>query len=175
MKKILFLVLACVGYALHAAEVRLTKIGMYNPDEVMINSLEWKDMAMGLENKYKSKFDGLKKEEEQLRKAALDYQKKQAVMSEDARKREQDRLVNQERTLQANAKYAMDDYENERRSTTMTFLKKLEDMVTDLGKLNSYDILLPKGPGAYVSATVDMTASLIDHMNKKYTAIKTKK
>jgi|GEM_PF-7050248 Skp family chaperone for outer membrane proteins len=166
-KNLMALMLALTSMSLScvAAEV---KVCVYDPEIVMSQSKELAGLASEIDKKYQKQFDSLKKEEETLRDEASKLQAKASVMNELARENEQESLVRRKRDLDTRAERVLEDYKRERQKVSMRFLQKLEQGIGEFAQAQSYDLVLPKGPGVYALARADQTSALVTHMNKKF-------
>ncbi len=158
------------------------KVCVYDPEIVMSQSKELSGLMTDMEKKYQKQFDGLKQREDALRAEATKLQKDAAafqatlnVVNESAREQGQDALMRRQRklegdklTLDNEAKRVLEDYNRDRQNANMRFLKKLEDGVGSFAQANSFDLMIPRGPGVYALASADQTKALVSHMNKKF-------
>ncbi len=162
-----FIASSCLAAASNPVGMPLN-VCVYDPDVIASKSDEYKSMVTEVDNRFKSKFDGIEKEKESLRTDVNKFQAKMSMMNDSSREAEQEVLMRRERDLKTNAEHVMQDYKGEREKLNMRFFKKLDEGMNSFKTAYKIDIAMPKNPLVFASNRADQTNAIVTHLNKLY-------
>lgn len=169
-KQLLILPFIATSFLANAAEpvgVAMS-VCVYDPDIIASKSDEYRTMVEDVDKQFKTKFDFIEKEKENLRSDVGKFQAKMSMMNDSSREAEQEGLMRRERDLKTNAEHVMQDYKGEREKLNMRFFKKLDEGMNSFKAAYKIDIAMPKNPLVFASQRADQTNTIISHLNKLY-------
>ncbi len=147
-------------------------VGLVDMQKVLFTIEEGKKVRARLEKTFNQKKDQLKKEEEKLKKAKEDFDKKVSVLSEKARGRKQQELQKMLMQLENTRQKYQAEISQLEKKLTAPILEKIRSSVEEASKNSKVTMSFEKStaPILYAEKTVDLTDKVIQIHNKKHPA-----
>ena len=149
------LVLAMPVFA-HAAD----KIGVVNVGEVMANSAAWKQATQSIQNKFTAKQQEFSRENDAIKQAKADLDKKAGVMNADAQKKEYGALQARWNKFLEDQNAAQQALNQEQHQALEPLMKRLEQVTADYAKKNGYSAIFVRDAVIFVGPGLDVTADI---------------
>lgn len=133
MKKIAFLLtlLAFLATTQLPAQV---KMGYVDPTYVLSKMPEMASVQVKLQNFQEKKAEELRASELSFRDEIQTYQQKEAVLTDDAKEKEQQRLANLERTLQQQQQQAQQEFGQKQQELIGPLLSAIQDAINQVAQ-----------------------------------------
>jgi outer membrane protein len=162
------LVLSALLFAALPASAAELKICVVDPEEAINQTVEGKGAQTKLETMFAAREAEIEKKKKALEKEFQDYESRQAILSDEARRAAEEGLLAKREELQAFVYQA----EQEMQSTYMSLLQGMEEKLMSvaqgLGAGKGCTILLNKAAVVYQGAGVtDLTADLVKAYDSK--------
>ncbi len=141
---------------------------VYDPQEVMLQSAEWKDLSNQVQTENQKRVAELQKDQEYLQAKANEIKGKEGLLAKEALEEEVNAFRRKQRDLQVKVSQMEEDAKVQTQSVEMKFIKKMQDEVEEFRNISSYDLVLAKGMGVHASANATKTDNIVDFMNKRY-------
>lgn len=145
-------------------------IGVVNIQQILFNIKEGQEIKKKLETAFNKKKAELQKDEEKIRKAKTEYDKKASVLSDKAKMRQQQEIQKMFIELEGTRKKYQEEIGKMERELTAPVLEKARKIVSEVAKSEKVDIALDAAttPIFYAKKTVDLTKKSIELYNKKH-------
>jgi Skp family chaperone for outer membrane proteins len=141
---------------------------VYDPQEVMLQSAEWKDLGSQVQADNQKRAAELQKDQESLQAKATEIEGKKSLLAKEALEEEVNAFRRKQRDLQVKVSQMEEDAKMQTQNVEMRFIKKMQDEVEEFRSISNYDLVLAKGMGVHASANATKTDGIIDFMNKRY-------
>ncbi len=149
-------------------------IGFINPFEILEGSEEYKDEIKNIEKELDGKKAQLKSIEETAMKKKSELETMGHALSDAARERKREELVNLEAQYRIKLQSAQEYAQSAEEKARMRILKKIQDEAEVLSKEEGR-IMVVAGGVIYGAKPIDLTEKVLTRLNKKYRAEKEKK
>lgn len=141
----------------HAADM---KIAVVNTQDVLLNSEAGKRVSQQLQSTMEAKQKEINNQGQELQKAQDELNKKGAVMSADAKQKEQAALDARIKKFMDDRSAAGQSFEQEKNKIIAPLTKLLDQVVADYAKKNGYSIIIDSMAVPFVAAGADVTAEI---------------
>lgn len=178
MKKILlfFLILGFIMtfYTPSYAELKVGVVDLYR---VLNESEEGKKAVNELQSMLDSRQKTLEEKQRKIQTLKEEYDKKKAVLSEDARKSKEEEIERLGRELQRTAADYQVELQKKQNEITQSMLKEIRQIINDFAQKEGYSLILEKAEQLiiYTTKEVDITDKIIALFNQKTSTPKGKK
>jgi len=152
-------------------EVKASNIVYLNSDSLLDNYAYLKVKKEGLEARHKRITAELQAEGERLQSDAESYRQHGAMMTEDQRQKTEEQLVMRQQQLVQKEKSMLSKLDEEQDAINEQLFKNLSNYLKEYNKDKNYQFILgyQKGGGILLANdSLDITESVIEGMNKKY-------
>ncbi len=170
MKRFIFLVLISIFCFAGSAWARIEKAGYVDVAKVFDGYQKTKD------NEAKLQTAGKKKEEERdaLVHEVRRLKDEQALLAENAREKKQEAIDVKIRELQQFDAQAQQELGNQRNEKVREIFKDIDEVVQRYGERKGFDIIFNDRVLLYRSPRFDLSADILDELNRSYQANKKK-
>ncbi|WP_297214187.1 MULTISPECIES: OmpH family outer membrane protein [Thermodesulfovibrio] len=178
MKKILlfFLILGFIMtfYTPSYAELKVGVVDLYR---VLNESEEGKKAVNELQSMLDSRQKTLEEKQKKIQTLKEEYDKKKAVLSEDARKSKEEEIERLGRELQRTAADYQVELQKKQNEITQSMLKEIRQIINDFAQKEGYNLIFEKAEQLiiYTTKEVDITDKIIALFNQKTSTPKGKK
>lgn len=178
MKKILlfFLILGFIMtfYTPSYAELKVGVVDLYR---VLNESEEGKKAVNELQSMLDSRQKTLEEKQKKIQTLKEEYDKKKAVLSEDARKSKEEEIERLGRELQRTAADYQVELQKKQNEITQSMLKEIRQIINEFAQKEGYSLILEKAEQLiiYTTKEVDITDKIIALFNQKTSTPKGKK
>ncbi|MEJ5226494.1 OmpH family outer membrane protein [Thermodesulfovibrio sp.] len=178
MKKILlfFLILGFIMtfYTPSYAELKVGVVDLYR---VLNESEEGKKAVNELQSMLDSRQKTLEEKQRKIQTLKEEYDKKKAVLSEDARKSKEEEIERLGRELQRTAADYQVELQKKQNEITQSMLKEIRQIINEFAQKEGYSLILEKAEQLiiYTTKEVDITDKIIALFNQKTSTPKGKK
>lgn len=148
-------------------------VAFINPFEILEKSSEYRDGLKRIEKELDSRKAQLKSLEETAIKKKTELETMGNALSESARERKREELVNLEAQYRIKVQGAQEYAQSAEEKLRMTILKKIQDEAEALAREEGRIIVLAGGI-IYGAKPIDLTQKVLVRVNKKYDAEKEK-
>jgi outer membrane protein len=149
-------------------------IGYFDPFKILEHSDQYKDELKKIERELDSRKQQLKTLEETAMKKKSELETMGNTLTEGAKERKKEELVNLDAQYRIKAQSAQEYAENAEQKARMTVLKSIQIEAEELAKEEGRSIVLAGGV-VYGVKPVDLTDKILQRLNAKYRAQKEKK
>ncbi|MGE0206470.1 MAG: OmpH family outer membrane protein [Candidatus Babeliales bacterium] len=149
-------------------------VGFINPFEILEKSDEYKDELKRIEKELDARKAQLKSLEDTAMKKKTELETMANALSESARDRKREELVNLEAQYRIKLQGAQEYAQSAEEKARMRILKKIQDEAEGLAKEEGR-IMVIAGGVIYGAQPIDLTSKVTERLNKKYKAEKEKK
>jgi outer membrane protein len=163
------LLLALVAFASAGASAASIKVGTVDLQRALQESKRGKSSNAAFEKEMKDKDTKLKSEQESIRKAVEDFQKKGAVLSEKARNEQQAKLQQRMAGLEEmRQKFAM-EFQTRQGELVKPLIDGLRNLVPDIARRRNLELVMEASQGGLLFALdkTDITDELIKLYDEK--------
>jgi outer membrane protein len=169
MKKVILGLLLVFATSAANAEV---KIGYVDLQKAVQNTKAGKEAKSGLEKEFKAKEAELKKKEAALKKMTEDFEKKAALLSDDARKKQEIEIQKEMLKFRQTVAQSQQDISTKERTVTQPILEQMAKTIEAVAKRDGYTMILEKRDQniLWASETVDATSAVVTEFEKTYMA-----
>ncbi len=178
MKKFLAVALSVVFVFsfVSIAEAEL-KVGVVDLYRVLNESEEGKKAVNELQSMLDSRQKTLEEKQKKIQTLKEEYEKKKAVLSEDARKSKEDEIDRLARELQRTAADYQVELQKKQNEITQSLLKEIRQVINEFAQKEGYNLIIEKAEPLiiYVTPEVEITDKIINIFNQKSSASKGKK
>ncbi len=156
------------------AEVKVGVVDLYR---VLNESEEGKKAVNELQSMFDSRQKTLEEKQKKIQNLRDEYEKKKAVLSEEARKSKEDEIERLGRELQRTAADYQVELQKKQNEITQSMLKEIRQIINDFAKKEGYSLILEKVEQIVIYSTpeVDVTDKIIALFNQKTAGQKGKK
>ncbi len=156
------------------AEVKVGVVDLYR---VLNESEEGKKAVNELQSMFDSRQKTLEEKQKKIQNLRDEYEKKKAVLSEEARKSKEDEIERLGRELQRTAADYQLELQKKQNEITQSMLKEIRQIINDFAKKEGYSLILEKVEQIVIYSTpeVDITDKIIALFNQKTAGQKGKK
>ncbi len=156
------------------AEVKVGVVDLYR---VLNESEEGKKAVNELQSMFDSRQKNLEEKQKKIQNLKDEYEKKRAVLSEEARKSKEDEIERLGRELQRTAADYQVEIQKKQNEITQSMLKDIRQIINDFAKKEGYSLILEKVEQIVIYSTpeVDITDKIIALFNQKTAGQKGKK
>ncbi len=149
----------------HAADS--IKIGVINMQQVVRGSKAGKQAMAKLQKKFEKVQKELKAKQDKLKKLKKEFDQKASLMNEESRIKQQRKLQRKLAEYRQDEEDAKVEMQQEEAKLMEPIVKKLEKVVTKIGKDENFTMILEKNmPGMYyMSPKIDITQMVIKKFN----------
>ncbi len=178
MKKFLLIL---VGFILALSFVSVShaelKIGVVDLYRVLNESEEGKKAVNELQSMLESRQKTLEEKQKKIQTLREEYEKKKAILSEDARKSKEEEIERLGRELQRNAADYQVELQKKQNEITQSMLKEIRQIINEFAQKEGYNLILEKAEQLiiYTTPQVEITDKIISLFNQKTTTTKGKK
>jgi outer membrane protein len=161
--------LVCTGALLlpHAAAAQ-QKVAFVDPQEVVASSNEGKQIRDRLEAIQKEKQSSLDAREKEFTTAQQEFQSQLSILTPEKLEERQLELQRLKGRLQRDAETAQEELLLERQRLLGPLLRRVENIIREVGKEDGYTIILQPHQGiVYFDDGVNITKKVIERINKK--------
>lgn len=150
------------------ADDKSLKIAVVSSFECMGNCEVGKDARQELEKQQAVLVKEYQDKEKDLADALNKFKEKSAMMSEDARKTEEKRILKMKTELEELGQEAREKIQTAMTRKTETLAQNFEDVVKSYGEKEAYDFIIDQNSGrvVYAAPDKDVTKNIIDLMDK---------
>lgn len=158
----LMLVFASSSFAADAS----LKIGIVNLQQILQNSPQMKKMGDQLRADFSSREKKLTDEQKSLQAAIADFSKNSSVMNDDQRKKQQDKLIAQQRAFEKSQEQFQQDLIAAQNSMIKKLVDQVKSVVSQVAKKNGYDLILAESSVAYSKDGIDITKDVMKQLGE---------
>ncbi|MCB0348495.1 MAG: OmpH family outer membrane protein [Bdellovibrionales bacterium] len=146
------------------------KIGYVDLQKAVQNTKAGKDARASLEKEFKSKETDLKKKEAQLKKMTEDFEKKAALLSEDARRKQEGEIQKEMLKFRQTVSQSQQDISTKERKMTQPILEQMAKTIEATAKKEGYTMILEKREQniLWADKSVDVTDIVVKEFEKTY-------
>uniref|UniRef100_A0A7C4EPB4 OmpH family outer membrane protein n=1 Tax=Thermodesulfovibrio aggregans TaxID=86166 RepID=A0A7C4EPB4_9BACT len=170
MKKIsfIFFVLIFSLYFASAASAEL-KVAVVDLYRVLNESEEGKKAISELQSMLEQRQKTLEEKQKKIQSLKEDYEKKKAVLSEDARKSKEEEIERLSRDFQRTAADYQVELQKKQSEITQSMLKEVRQLINDFAQKEGYSLIIVKDENLILFTTpdVDITDKIILLFNQK--------
>lgn len=170
MKKIFFgvFVLVFLLYFAPVASAEL-KVGVVDLYRVLNESEEGKKAINELQGMLEQRQKLLEEKQKKIQSLKEEYEKKKAVLSEDARKSKEEEIDRLGRDLQRTAADYQVELQKKQSEITQSMLKEIRQLINDFAQKEGYSLIIEKAEQLILFTTpdVDLTDKIISLFNQK--------
>lgn len=143
------------------------KIGVINMQQVVRGSKAGKQAMAKLQKKFEKVQKDLKAKQDKLKKLKKEFDQKASLMNEESRIKQQRKLQRKLAEYRQDEEDAKVEMQQEEAKLMEPIVKKLEKVVTKIGKEENFTMILEKNmPGMYyISPKIDITQMVIKKFN----------
>lgn len=178
MKKIFFgvFILVFTLYFASASSAEL-KVGVVDLYRILNESEEGKKAINELQNMLEQRQKTLDEKQKKIQSLKEEYEKKKAVLSEDARKSKEEEIDRLSRDLQRTAADYQVELQKKQSEITQSMLKEIRQLINDFAQKQGYSLIIEKAEQLILFTTpdVDITDKIILLFNQKTQNTKEKK
>jgi len=171
LQKKSFFLASLLGLSLSAgsASAASIKIGTVDLQRALQECKRGKSSNAAFEKEMKEKDTQLKTEQESVRKAVEEFQKKAAVLSEKARGEQQAKLQQRMAGLEEMRQKFAGEFQNRQGELVKPLIEGLRNVVPDIARRRSLDVVLESSQGGllYALDKTDITDELIKLYDEK--------
>lgn len=153
------------------------KIGVVDLFKILNESEEGKKAVGELQSMVDSRQKALEEKQKKIQALKEEYDKKKAVLSEDARKAKEEEIERLGRDLQRSAADYQVELQKKQNEITQSMLKEIRQIINDYAKKEGYNLIIEKAEQLILYSTleVDITDKIITLFNQKTSTRKGKK
>ena len=145
-----------------------TKLGFVDMQKVVTQSKEAKSVETKLNELLEKKRALFKPKEEQFNKMRQELETQQGVLSPEALEERQIELAQMKSKLEREVEAAQEEVAIERRKMLAPLLKRIQDVIIEIGKTEGFSMVVERHPGVlFMNDSLDITNSVIEKLNKK--------
>jgi outer membrane protein len=145
-----------------------TKLGFVDMQRVVMNSKEAKSVETKLNELLEKKRAQFRPKEEEFNKLRQELETQQAVLSAEALEERQIELAQMKSKLEREVEAAQEEVTIERRKMLAPLLKRIQDVIIEIGKTEGFSMVIERHPGVlFMSDSLDITEMVIERLNKK--------
>lgn len=160
--------LAAVALAWPGAAAADTKLGFVDMQKVVNNSKEAKTVETKLNELLEKKRAQFKPKEEEFNKLKGELETQAGVLSPEALEERQIELGQMKNKLEREVEAAQEEVAIERRKMLAPLLKRIQDVIIEIGKTEGFSMVVERHPGVlFMNDALDITQTVIDRLNKK--------
>lgn len=178
MKKLVIFLLSFSFLLVFAAGVNAEiKLGIVDLYRILNESEEGKKAVNELQSMVDSRQKTLEEKQKKIQTLKEEYDKKKAVLSEDARKAKEEEIERLGRDLQRTAADYQVELQKKQNEITQSMLKEIRQIINEYAKKEGYNLILEKAEQIILYSTpeVDITDKIIALFNQKTAVQKGKK
>ena len=151
------------------AEAQDLRLAFIDTRRAVANSKEGKAAEKTLTGLMEKKRDELRPFEEQLKRMQEEYETQRFVLSKEALQERELDLLKRRRDLERDMTAAQEEIEIEERKAMQPILKRIQDVLRDVGKEKGYAMILEKSsPGVlFYEESLDITDLVIQRLNER--------
>jgi len=142
-----------------------TKVGVINIQQALLSTKDGQAAAQQLQSKFDPKREEIAKKESELQQLQAQYQKTQAVASEDQRNKMARDIDQRQRALQRDKEDAQAEFELEKDKVLNEIGNRLMQVIDKYAKDNAYSLILDvssqQTPVLYMASGLDITAEVV--------------
>jgi outer membrane protein len=144
------------------------KLGFVDMQKVVTQSKEAKSVETKLNDLLEKKRALFKPKEEQFNKMRQELETQQGVLSPEALEERQIELAQMKSKLEREVEAAQEEVAIERRKMLAPLLKRIQDVIIEIGKTEGFSMVIERHPGVlFMNESLDITNSVIEKLNKK--------
>lgn len=181
MRKLLAPLIAAVALAGAvspvAAQSAPTKIAFVNSQRLMAEAPGMQEAQRAFEREMQGFQAELGRLEEQITQMIGDFEQKQATMTADARKRQEDAILQKQREGQQRASQLEQQAARRRQELLEPVMKRIETAVDEIRQQGSYNLILDASSGVVLSAdtSLDLTEQVLTRLKATASAAPTRR
>ncbi len=142
-----------------------TKVGVINIQQALLSTKDGQAAAQQLQTKFDPKRQDIAKKEGELQQLQAQFQKTQAVASEDQRTKLARDIDQRQRALQRDKEDAQAEFEQEKDKVLNEIGNRLMQVIDKFAKDNAYSLILDvssqQTPVLYMASGLDITADVV--------------
>lgn len=165
----LILVLGCFMLSVKSYAATDTKIGIVDIAQAIQATKEGKKIKKELEAEYNKRKSDLEKKAKDISAMQSDFEKKSLVLSDEARMKKMQEIEAEKSKYMESREKNMQDLAKKDRELSQPMIKKLNEVITEIAKKDSFTVILHKNDQNLVWAShdVDITEQVIKALEKK--------
>jgi outer membrane protein len=145
-----------------------TKLGFVDMQKVVTQSKEAKSVETKLNDLLEKKRALFRPKEEEFNKMRQELETQQGVLSPEALEERQIELAQMKSKLEREVEAAQEEVAIERRKMLAPLLKRIQDVIIEIGKSEGFSMDIARHPGVlFMNDSLDITNSVIEKLNKK--------
>lgn len=155
------------AFAVHA-ETESTKIGYIDMQKAIQSTKAGQKAKKDLESEYNVKKKELEGKDKDLKKMSDDLEKKSLVLSEEVKGKKQMELREEMLKFQETVAKSQVAIQQRERDLTKPILEKLKKIIDDIGKKESYTVILEKSENSvlWAPSKIDLTDRVVKEFDK---------
>jgi len=159
---------AAMGWLLPLSASAETKIGWVDTQRVIAASKEAKVAEDKLNALLDKKRDQFKPQQDQFNKLRQEFETQISVLSPEALEERQIELTQLKSKIERDVQAAEEEVQIERRKVLAPLLRRLQDVINEIGKNEGYALIMERHVGViYFSESIDITDKVIAALNDK--------
>jgi len=145
-----------------------TKVGFVDTQKVVSSSKEAKAAEDKLNALLEKKREQFKPQQEQFAKLRQELETQLSVLSPEALDERQIELTQLKNQIERDVQAAEEEVQIERRKALAPLLRKIQDVINEIGKQEGFSIIMERHVGViYFSDSLDITDKVIEQLNQK--------
>lgn len=168
MKKLVLLLMTLVSLSIAAvpAFADNMKIGVLNMQELLQKMPQMKQINDSMKKQFGDREAQIVSAQNDLKKAADDFRKNNAVMSDKDKQAVEQKLVKQEQDLQQMQAAFQKDYVATQNKQIASLLDQIKAVVKNVAAKDKYNLILINAGVAYADDNIDVTNEVLSQMPK---------
>jgi outer membrane protein len=144
------------------------KVGFLDQRKAVFASREGKEAEKKFGEIVEARSGKLRPRQDELQRLKEEYEKQKYVLSEDALQERRIEVMKRQRELERDSKELEEDLQIEQVKLLQPLQKRLEDLITQIGKEQGLTLILDKNAAGllYYDESLDVTDLLIEKLNK---------
>lgn len=153
------------------------KIGVVDLFKVLNESEEGKKAIGELQKMFESRQKSLEEKQKKLQGLREEYEKKRAVLSEDARKSKEEEIERLGRDIQRTAADYQVELQKKQNEITQSMLKEIRQIINEFANKEKYNLIFEKNEQIiiFINPEMEITDKIIALFNQKSSSQKGKK
>lgn len=158
----------CLGFGSGAmADDTSSKIGVLDWQLLLSKAPQAEAAGKRLEKEFQGSKDKFVNKQKEFQTEREKMQRDGDVMSAEQRGKKEKALAKMEQDLRRMDEELRSDYTTRHREEMDTFIKEVKDVVDKLAEEDKYDLVLSQEAALYVSDRIDVTAKVLERLEKK--------
>ncbi len=162
MKPTVFFLLALLSFGLNAAG----KTAYINSKELLEKSPQAIAANAELQQEFGDREKGLRELAKSIQEMEKTYQNDSAIMSDDQKKKAEDKIIQTKRRFQFEQQSLKEDLQAKQRELLQKVQVSIRSVIQDYGKQQGYDFIFTDTSIAYASESVDITEEILKELTR---------